>query len=85
MPGMVRGLQYKCQKRLPALRHHVELLSLELKKIQKTAPKTISRMKYEAAIGSQIKMENFANLKTGGEEQHPHKNEQLKNQYNLQI
>ena len=42
-------------------------------------------MKYEAAIGGQIKMENFANLKTGGEEQHPHKNEQLKNQYNLQI
>lgn len=31
---------------------------------------------------NQIKIENLASLKTDVEEQHQHKNEQLKNQYN---
>lgn len=38
-----------------------------------------------AAICSQIKMENFAKRETEAEEEYQHKNEHLKNQYDLQI
>lgn len=37
-----------------------------------------------AVIGSQTKKQTSANLRTEAEEWHQHRNEQLKNQYNLQ-